>query len=61
MDYTCSICGEVVKEDLKAFLEHGEEHIVDEIQKKHPDWAAEDGICHKCLDYYKHQIKGDLE
>ena len=59
MSYKCDFCGDVVEDDLKAFVDHTETHIVDLIKQKHPDWAEEDGMCQKCLDYYKAQMKGE--
>jgi hypothetical protein len=58
MDYKCSLCGNVVEDDLKVFVEHTESHIVDVIKEKHPDWIQDDGMCSKCLEYYKKQLKG---
>jgi len=58
MDYKCPLCGNVIKEDLQKYVDHTERHIVDIIREKHPDWAKGDTVCHKCIDYYRKQIKG---
>ena len=58
MVYTCPTCGKEVERELVTFKDHTEGHIVDEIKKMHPDWKEEDGICKKCLDYFKDQMKG---
>lgn len=58
MEYQCSVCQESVEGDLISLKEHTEGHIVDVIKEKHPEWTDEDGICQKCLDYYRNQIKG---
>ncbi len=58
MDYKCGVCGEVVKDDLRVFMNHTEDHIVEIIKQAHPEWVEENGMCHKCLDYYKLQMKG---
>ncbi len=59
MDYICDICKKAVKGDVKTFIDHTEGHIVEAIKKRNPDWIQEDGICPKCLEYYKNQLKGD--
>ena len=58
MDYKCNLCGEVVKDDLKEFVEHTENHIIDLIKKDHPDWVENNGLCRKCHDYYKRELRG---
>lgn len=58
MDYKCTLCGKVMKDDLKEFIDHTETHVVDEIKKDHPDWVEKNGICHKCVEYYRQQIRG---
>lgn len=58
MDYKCTVCGDVVPDNLKDYIDHTENHIVDIIKEKHPDWVEESGICHKCHEYYKEQMKG---
>ena len=59
MGYKCAVCGDRVSDDLKTFVQHTEGHITDLIKLKHPDWVQKDGLCHKCLEYYKKQIKGE--
>ena len=59
MDYQCSVCDEKVKGGLLVYIDHTEKHIVDEIKAKHPEWAEKDGICPKCVDYFKEQMKGN--
>lgn len=51
--YTCSVCGEKVERDLLVYMKHTDEHIINEIKKKHPDWTTKDGLCQKCADYYR--------
>ena len=58
MDYICPVCAKAVSEDLRAYIDHTESHIIDVIRKKHPEWIEKDGLCHKCLDYYKKEMKG---
>ena len=58
MAYTCSLCQETVKGDTLVYIEHTEQHIIDEIRSSHPEWAEEDGLCRKCVDYFKAQLRG---
>ena len=57
-EYQCSVCGKKVKDDLLVYIGHTETHIIDEIKKYHPEWVQDDGLCAKCVDYYKGQLKG---
>ena len=58
MDYVCPVCGTSVSENLREYIEHTEKHVIDVIKLKHPEWVEKDGLCHKCLDYYKKEMKG---
>lgn len=58
MDYQCSLCGKKVGDDLVVYIDHTERHIIDEIKAHHPDWADTDGVCRKCVAYYKLQMRG---
>ena len=57
MDFVCPTCGKKMPRDLAVVFPHTEEHIVDMIKKKHPEWADKDGICKKCHEYYKSQLR----
>ena len=59
MRYTCPICQDSIKDELAAYIQHTEGHIVEVIKAKHPDWIEGDGLCQKCLDYYRRELKGD--
>ena len=59
MVYKCSVCGEDVADDLLVYINHTEQHIIDEIRANHPDWAGKDGLCKKCVEYYRGQMQGD--
>jgi hypothetical protein len=61
MKYKCSVCGKVINDDLKVYIDHTEKHVVDVIKKDHPEWVEKNGICHKCEGYYRQQIKGDTD
>ena len=61
MSYICPLCQDKIEGDLLAFKEHTENHIVDEVKLRHPDWIKENGLCPKCLAYYRNQINGKQE
>jgi len=46
--------------NLILFLDHTNQHVIDQIKKKYPEWVAEDGICKPCADYYTLQLQGEL-
>lgn len=56
--YVCSVCKKAMPRDLVLYIKHTEQHIVDEIKTKHPDWVGKDGVCHKCVEYYRESLKG---
>ncbi len=58
MEYKCPVCGKNLKEDLPEYMDHTEKHIIDVIKEKHPEWVEKDGLCHKCLEYYKKEMSG---
>lgn len=55
--YTCPTCGEKMERDLLLFIEHTDQHVVEEIKKRHPSWITKDGFCPQCLDYFKKAIR----
>lgn len=57
--YECPICKEKVSRDLAQFLNHSEKHIIDSIRKAHPEWEQGDGVCQKCVDYFKKVLRGE--
>jgi len=57
MEFSCPVCGKIIPRELLGIVSHGEEHIVDEIKKKHPEWAESDGVCRKCYQYYRGQVR----
>lgn len=58
MQYTCSFCKEKVEGDVVALKEHTDEHVIDLIKQKHPEWVETDDVCPKCVEYYRRQIRG---
>ena len=57
MDYVCPVCKKRIPRELRHIVPHTEEHIIGELKRLHPDWADKDGICHRCLEHYKKEIK----
>ncbi|MBN1871268.1 MAG: hypothetical protein JW800_01715 [Candidatus Omnitrophica bacterium] len=55
-DFICPTCGRKMNRDLAIILPHTEEHIIDEIKKKHPDWVEANGICKMCYEHYKKML-----
>ncbi len=51
--YKCPVCEEIVQRDLIVFLDHTNQHILDKIRERHPEWATPEGICPKCVEYYQ--------
>lgn len=49
-----------MERNLTLFLDHTEQHIIDQIKQEHPEWVEEDGICSPCAEYYRKQLKGEL-
>lgn len=58
MEYKCGVCQEKVEGDLLVYINHTEKHIIDEIKDSHPDWVEKNGICRKCVEYYRGQMRG---
>ncbi len=59
MEYRCPVCGQVMTDDLKAYVDHTERHIVAEIRKRHPEWVDSDGVCRKCLEHFRREMRGE--
>lgn len=59
MAHICSVCGEKIEGGITALIDHTEAHIISHIKKSHPEWIEDNGVCTKCLDYLRKQLKGD--
>jgi serine protease AprX len=53
---TCLLCNDVVDELLYRFHVSSEQVVIDKIKTNNPDWAEQDGICSRCIDYYNIEI-----
>ena len=60
MSFHCSVCNQDVSGDLVNVTDHTERHIVDLIKHDHPNWVEQNGVCQKCLDYYRSEINGSI-
>lgn len=60
MSFHCSVCNQDVSGDLVNVTSHTEVHIVDLIKHDHPQWVEANGVCQKCLDYYRAEISGSI-
>ena len=60
MNYRCAVCDGVVSGDAVAYVNHTEKHIVDIIKHDHPDWVEKNGVCKKCLEYYRAELHGSV-
>ena len=58
LEYQCGVCKQSVSGDMMVFREHTEKHIVDLVKVDHPDWVETNGMCRKCFDYYRAELKG---
>jgi len=60
MEYQCGVCGQKVGGDMMVYREHTEKHIVDLVKHDHPDWVEQNGMCRKCIDYYRAELTGSV-
>ena len=56
-EFVCPTCGKRIPRDLQEIIAHTEQDIVEAIKKDHPGWAKGDGVCKKCYEYYKQQMR----
>lgn len=56
-NYKCPVCSEEIERDLALFLDHGKQHVIDSIQKTHPEWVEKNGACSKCVNYFEESIQ----
>jgi len=57
-EFVCPTCNKEMPRDLLVVVPHTEEHVIDVIKKRHPKWTEENGVCKKCYEFYKTQMKG---
>lgn len=56
--YRCPLCEREMERDLILYLDHTQQHILDQIKREHPEWVESDGVCKPCSDYYQRQLSG---
>ena len=52
----CPLCRDAVDKLVYRFHFDSEKTVIDKIKSAHPEWAATDGLCSRCLDYYHVEI-----
>jgi len=52
----CPLCNDIVDKLLYRFHIEGERKVIEQIKINNPQWAEQDGICSRCVDYYHVQI-----
>ena len=60
MEYRCSVCNQKVGSDMLVYLDHTEKHVLELVKTDHPDWVESSGICQKCVEYYRSELKGSI-
>lgn len=53
---TCPLCHDQVEKLFYRFHLDGERHVLDWIRQQNPSWLEGDGICSRCVDYYRTEI-----
>lgn len=57
--YRCPLCGREMERNLVLFLDHADQHVINQIKEEHPEWVEADGACAPCTEYYRKQLKGE--
>lgn len=57
--YRCPLCDRTMERNLALFLNHTDQHVIDQIKKEHPEWVEADGACKPCAEYYRKQLSGE--
>ncbi len=52
----CPLCNDAVDKLLYRFHSESEQVILEKIKLHKPEWANEEGICSRCLDYFNTEI-----
>jgi serine protease AprX len=52
----CPICNDTVDKLLYKYHLDNERQVIERIKKHNPEWAENDGICSRCVDYYHTEI-----
>ncbi len=52
----CPLCGDAVSKLLFRFHTENEKLVLEKIKTQNPEWAVEDGLCSRCVDYYQTEI-----
>lgn len=49
---TCPLCNDAVDKLLYRFHIDSERTVLEKIKEQNPEWALNDGLCSRCVDYY---------
>src|SRR5689334_12513542 len=52
----CPLCNDRVDRLVYAYHLGGERQVLERIKLNHPAWTENDGLCHRCVDYYHTEI-----
>ncbi len=52
----CPLCHDQVEKLLYRFHINSEQQVINRIKQHNPNWAENDGICGRCVDYYHTEI-----
>jgi serine protease AprX len=52
----CPLCGDAVARLLYRYHIDNEKVVVEKIKEHNPDWAENDGVCSRCVDYYHSEV-----
>ncbi len=59
MKFICPTCNKELPRELRIIIPHTEEHIMEAIKRKHPDWVKKNGVCKECYKYYKKALHSE--
>ncbi len=57
MNFVCPVCGRAMPYDISSIKPHTEEHIMEVIKRDHPEWVGAQGVCPKCVEYYRARLR----
>jgi serine protease AprX len=52
----CPLCHDKVDKLLYRYHIDGEKKVIEQIKKTYPEWAKNDGVCSRCVDYYHTEV-----
>ena len=52
----CPLCNDAVDKLLYRFHIDTERQVIEKIRQHNPEWAEQDGVCSRCVDYYHTEL-----